>query len=90
MLKDLWIHAPPTRFPHSPCPLLQVGDLGWGTELSFCVQVYQQGDLLSIVTDAGSHGTHVAGIVAAHFDDEPSRSGVAPGAQAREAPPPAA
>lgn len=74
---DLRRRTPPT--------LVQVGDLGWGTELSFCVQVYQDGDLLCIVTDAGSHGTHVAGIVAAHFDTEPSRSGVAPGAQARDA-----
>ena len=39
------------------------------------------GKLLTIVVDSGSHGTHVAGIVAAHFEDEPQMSGVAPGAQ---------
>jgi subtilisin family serine protease len=33
--------------------------------VTFCVQVYEDGDVpQSIVTDAGSHGTHVAGIVA--------------------------
>ena len=44
------------------------------------MQVYDNGDTVSLVTDAGSHGTHVAGIVAA-CDDDPARNGVAPGAQ---------
>lgn len=38
----------------------QVGELGFGSALSFCVQVYDEGDVLSLVTDAGSHGTHGA------------------------------
>ena len=59
----------------------QVGDLGWGSALSYCVQVYEGGDRLSIVADAGSHGTHVAGIAAAHFEQQPELNGVAPGAQ---------
>lgn len=62
----------------------QVGDLGFGTALSFCVQVpSESGNLTQIVVDAGSHGTHVAGIVAANFDEEGAaeRNGVAPGAQ---------
>ena len=45
----------------------QVGVLGFGTAVSYCVQVYDDGDILSLVTDAGSHGTHVAGIAAAFF-----------------------
>ena len=58
-----------------------VGDLGFGTALSFCVQVYDGGDTLSLVVDSGSHGTHVAGIAAAHFESSPELNGVAPGAQ---------
>jgi len=31
------------------------------------------------VVDSGSHGTHVAGITAAHQPDNPSLNGIAPG-----------
>ena len=57
------------------------GVLGLGSAVSFCVQVYESGNILSLVVDAGSHGTHVAGIIGAHFPSEPHLNGVAPGAQ---------
>jgi tripeptidyl-peptidase-2 len=55
----------------------------WGTfgtidQFNFAVNIFDDGNVLSIVCDAGAHGTHVAGITAAN---EESRSGVAPGAQ---------
>ncbi len=49
--------------------------------LNFSVNVYREGDLLSIVTDCGAHGTHVAGMVAAHFPGEEHLDGIAPGAR---------
>jgi len=33
---------------------------------NFSVTIFQEGDVLSICVDAGAHGTHVAGIVAAY------------------------
>ena len=43
--------------------------------------MYDNGDIVSIVCDASSHGTHVAGITAACHSDAPELNGVAPGAQ---------
>ena len=36
--------------------------------------------VVSAVVDAGSHGTHVAGITAAHHPEDPALNGIAPGA----------
>ena len=46
---------------------------------NFVCNIYEDGDVLSIVVDSGSHGTHVAGITAAHQPDNPSLNGIAPG-----------
>ena len=48
---------------------------------NFVLNIYDDGAVLSIVVDAGSHGTHVAGITAAHHPEDPSLNGIAPGAQ---------
>jgi len=49
--------------------------------LNYSVSVHEDGAVLSICADAGAHGTHVAGIVAAFHPDQPELNGVAPGAQ---------
>ncbi|MEL6497332.1 MAG: S8 family serine peptidase [Planctomycetota bacterium] len=59
----------------------QFGTFGDEDLLNFAVNIYNDGDILSIFTEAGAHGTHVAGTVAAHFPDQPELNGMAPGAQ---------
>ncbi|MED6182812.1 tripeptidyl-peptidase II Tpp2 [Stylosanthes scabra] len=48
---------------------------------TFVVNVYNNGNVLSIVTDCSSHATHVSGIASAFHPKEPLLNGVAPGAQ---------
>ncbi|KAB1210686.1 Tripeptidyl-peptidase 2 [Morella rubra] len=48
---------------------------------TFVANVYDEGKILSIVTDCSPHGTHVAGIATAFHPKEPLLNGIAPGAQ---------
>ena len=59
----------------------EYGTFGDVTHATFGVQVYENGDLLSIVTVSGAHGTHVASIAAGYSANEPARNGIAPGAR---------
>lgn len=49
--------------------------------MNYSLNFYDNGSIVSIVTTAGSHGTHVCGIVGAYHEDEPELNGIAPGAQ---------
>ncbi|XP_065869545.1 tripeptidyl-peptidase 2 isoform X2 [Euphorbia lathyris] len=48
---------------------------------SCVLNVYDEGNILSIVTDSSPHGTHVAGIATAFHSKDSLLNGVAPGAQ---------
>ncbi|ETV89464.1 hypothetical protein, variant 1 [Aphanomyces astaci] len=63
------------------CVAQEFAKLSDESQLNYALNVYDNGDVLSIVCDAGSHGTHVAGIVAAYHAEDPVNNGVAPGAQ---------
>jgi tripeptidyl-peptidase-2 len=49
--------------------------------VSFSVNIYNNGDVLSLVATAGAHGTHVAGIVGGYYPQQPELNGIAPGCQ---------
>ncbi|XP_065194194.1 tripeptidyl-peptidase 2-like isoform X1 [Sycon ciliatum] len=49
--------------------------------VNYTVDVFDEGATVAIVVASGSHGSHVAGISAACFPDEPVKNGVAAGAQ---------
>ncbi|KAG5438331.1 hypothetical protein PCANB_002819 [Pneumocystis canis] len=49
--------------------------------LSYSVNIYDNGSVLSIVTLCASHGTHVSSIIGANHPDDPDLNGIAPGVQ---------
>jgi tripeptidyl-peptidase-2 len=49
--------------------------------LNFVVNIHNDGNTLAVVTPAGAHGTHVAGIVGAYYPQQPELCGIAPGCQ---------
>jgi len=72
-------HAPqllaPFRTEH------EYGTFSEASLLNFTTDVLAGGDVTTVAVDAGAHGTHVAGIIGAHYPDEPAKDGVAPGCQ---------
>lgn len=47
----------------------------------YTVRVSPDGNLTEIVVPSGAHGSHVAGIAAANYPDNPQKNGLAPGAK---------
>jgi tripeptidyl-peptidase-2 len=68
---------PMTDFKH----LQQYRRLSDLDALNYGVNIFDEGAVLSNVTDAGAHGTPVAGILGAYHPDQPACNGVAPGCQ---------
>lgn len=56
-------------------------NFGSETLVNFGVHMYDDGNLLSIIIPSSAHGTHVAGIIGAHYPNTSGRNGIAPGVQ---------
>jgi tripeptidyl-peptidase-2 len=60
---------------------IRYGTLDPISMLNYTVDVFDGGNRVMITCDAGAHGTHVAGIIGAHYPDKPELNGIAPGCQ---------
>lgn len=58
-----------------------LGFFGSASMVHFGVNIYEEGKLLSLVVESGTHGTHVAGIVGAYIGPDSPLNGLAPGVQ---------
>lgn len=58
----------------------QYGVFSDASLMSYSINFYDD-DILSLNVVSGTHGTHVAGIIAANYSQNPALNGVAPGAQ---------
>jgi len=74
---DMRGQEPMTNFAHAR-QFRKFSDLD---SLNYAVNIFDNGDILSIVVDAGAHGSHVAGIISAFHPENPELNGVAPGTQ---------
>lgn len=62
----------------------ETGDYAYLTNkdsVVYTVRVSPDGNLTEIVVPSGAHGSHVAGIAAANYPDNPQKNGLAPGAK---------
>ncbi len=59
----------------------QYASFGEQSQLNFTVTIHDEGKRLEIVVPANMHGSHVAGIVGAHYPETPILNGLAPGVQ---------
>ncbi len=59
----------------------EFGTFSYLDMLNYSVRIMADENVLQIVTDSSSHGTHVASIAAGFYEDRPELNGIAPGAQ---------